>query len=296
MRTTLALAAALLLVSTLAVPAQAQRGHGRSGHYSGHSGHGGHYGHGAHRYGGSHRSHGYRHHGRSYGGHRGYHGYRGGHGYRGHRGYHGYRGSRGHHGNYGGHGYYGYPGAYGYSYGGRYRHHVGYGYKYPSRYRGYRPYGSYVYYRSPGTYGFGYYGYPGISIVYDASPSYVVRGGRYDDYTPRYERYQPRYQGYELTAPEAGVTETGEPSSAGEPYDARSRPARVMLTIEPADASVYLDGRFLGLASELSGELWVDPGAHRLEVVRPGFLSRELDLDLEPGEELEVDGRLRPSE
>ena len=57
------------------------------------------------------------------------------------------------------------------------------------------------------------------------------------------------------------------------PRDVRSQPGVLMLHVEPNDASVYLDGRFIGTGEELSrlrSGLIVDVGSHRLEVVRPG--------------------------
>ncbi len=267
----------LFLLSILAVPAEAQRGRGGhagrggSGHHgqsygSSHGHRGGGYGRGGNRIGG-YGSHGY--------GHRGY-GRSGGHG---NGSYHGYR-------------YRGYSGHRGYARNYSYRGHRGYtGYQgYPSYYGSYRyrPYGAGAYYRGPGSWGFGYYGYPGVSIHYDASPRTIL-------YEPGVDAPRPGYRGYvpSIALPETAVTENGEPyEAATEAFDARQEPARVKLVIEPGDASVYLDDRFLGLASELPDELWIDPGAHRLAVARPGYASRALDLDLGPGEELEIDSRL----
>ncbi len=291
---------ALLLLAVLAVPADAQRG-GRHGGGSGHhgqygSGHqGGGHGYGSRGYGGRHGSYGYGHQGRGRGGHSGY-----GHQGRGHGGYYAY-GRHG--GSHGGHYYgradggyhrnghysdYGRGRSYGYGYG--YGHYGSGGhYGYPSHYRGdYRSRGSYVYYRSPGYWGFDYRGYP-ISVRYDAAPSYVVAGKSYS---------APSYQA-SIAPPERVVTENGEPYPAAEPADVAEprgdrQHARVNLRIEPADATVYLDGRFLGLASELPEELWLDPGSHRLEIARPGFAGRALDLELGAGEELDVDARLQP--
>ena len=70
--------------------------------------------------------------------------------------------------------------------------------------------------------------------------------------------------------------------------DAREEPGRLKLEIAPVDASIYLDGRFLGSGQELvrlhSG-LMVSPGEHTLEVVRPGFDSEEILFSVESGEE-----------
>ncbi|TNF72376.1 MAG: PEGA domain-containing protein [Acidobacteria bacterium] len=74
--------------------------------------------------------------------------------------------------------------------------------------------------------------------------------------------------------------------------DVRRDPGRVHLTVAPEDASVYLDGRFLGSARELAGlhaGLLVDPGQHSLEVVRPGFQPRELDFGVASGEDLDLE-------
>jgi hypothetical protein len=71
--------------------------------------------------------------------------------------------------------------------------------------------------------------------------------------------------------------------------------ARLRLTIEPEDASLYLDGNFLGSAREianLSAGLVVPAGRHRLEVVRPGYLPEEVAFEGEAGEELELEVEL----
>lgn len=75
----------------------------------------------------------------------------------------------------------------------------------------------------------------------------------------------------------------------GELLDARGEPGQVSLKVTPSDASVYLDGRFLGTADELSrlhGGLIVDPGEHTVEIVRPGYVSEEETFDVAAGEEV----------
>lgn len=73
-------------------------------------------------------------------------------------------------------------------------------------------------------------------------------------------------------------------------YDARSEPARLLLAVEPADAAIYLDGRFLGTGDELGARagLMIDPGDHELEVVRPGYESKTTTFTAEAGEEVEL--------
>jgi hypothetical protein len=63
----------------------------------------------------------------------------------------------------------------------------------------------------------------------------------------------------------------------------------VRLTVEPRDATIYIDGEFRGPARELR-RLELQPGRHRIEVVRPGFRTVERDVEVKSGrsEELEV--------
>jgi hypothetical protein len=73
------------------------------------------------------------------------------------------------------------------------------------------------------------------------------------------------------------------------------RHGRLRLDVEPEDASVYLDGRFVGTGTELGmmrGGLPVAPGEHRLAVVRPGRKAEERDFTVEPGEEVELEVEL----
>ncbi len=70
--------------------------------------------------------------------------------------------------------------------------------------------------------------------------------------------------------------------------DVREEPGRLTIEIDPSDASIYLDGRFLGTGGELArlhSGLMVEPGEHTLEVVRPGFASEEIGFSVASGEE-----------
>lgn len=101
---------------------------------------------------------------------------------------------------------------------------------------------------------------------------------------------------YGTERPEEWEKRSPEAVDGGEAaLDARAEPGRLRLRVLPEDASVYLDGRFLGTASELSrlrAGLIVDPGAHRLEVVRPGRQPEERMVEIESGRELEVEVEL----
>lgn len=69
-------------------------------------------------------------------------------------------------------------------------------------------------------------------------------------------------------------------------------PGRIAFSVWPADAVVYLDGHFLGAADELahvSAGLIVEPGRHTIEIVRPGFVSVQREVEIEAGERLDLD-------
>jgi hypothetical protein len=59
------------------------------------------------------------------------------------------------------------------------------------------------------------------------------------------------------------------------------------LTVRPADAAVYLDGSFLARGDELDrlhGAIPVAAGTHRVEVVRPGHVSKTLLVKVKSGD------------
>lgn len=78
------------------------------------------------------------------------------------------------------------------------------------------------------------------------------------------------------------------------PATAAASPAEtgtLQFLIRPDDASVYLDDRFVGSAAELGSlhaGLIVGAGRHKVEVVRPGYTTRELEVFVEPGEEVDL--------
>ncbi len=61
-----------------------------------------------------------------------------------------------------------------------------------------------------------------------------------------------------------------------------AEPGRVELSVEPADASVYVDGAFHSQGGRRVS-LGLAPGPHRIEVVRPGFRSFEQSVRVEEG-------------
>jgi len=70
---------------------------------------------------------------------------------------------------------------------------------------------------------------------------------------------------------------------------------RLRLEIEPSDASVYLDGRFVGTGIDLqraSNGLRLEPGEHRIAVVRPGHQAEEQEFTVAAGQEVELEFEL----
>ena len=84
-----------------------------------------------------------------------------------------------------------------------------------------------------------------------------------------------------------------------EEMDARGEPGRAVVRVTPDDASIYLDGRFLGTGWELArlrSGLIVDAGEHELEAVRPGLDPESRRFTVEPGEEVEIVLELEPED
>jgi PEGA domain len=73
---------------------------------------------------------------------------------------------------------------------------------------------------------------------------------------------------------------------------ASTEQGRVKLEVEPDDASIYLDGKFVGTGQDLASlrrGLLVEPGKHTVAVVRPGRESEEREFDVDAGEEVELE-------
>jgi hypothetical protein len=71
----------------------------------------------------------------------------------------------------------------------------------------------------------------------------------------------------------------------------------VSFLISPTDASVYVDGSFVGTAREFYGNevpLPLTPGVHRIELRAPGFAPMVFDVDAMPGQVIPYQGSLRP--
>lgn len=74
-------------------------------------------------------------------------------------------------------------------------------------------------------------------------------------------------------------------SSSSVQRDART--TRLRLTVEPSDAAVYVDNKFVGTAEEVNSlerGIAVSPGKHTVTVSRPGMRERNSDIEVAEGE------------
>ena len=105
---------------------------------------------------------------------------------------------------------------------------------------------------------------------------------------PRSDREADRDRDRDLDMERDGDRERGSARDRSREVDADrpDRPAspdargEVFFEIEPADASVYVDGEFHGKASQVS-RLELSAGRHRIEVVRPGYRTEETEINVE---------------
>jgi hypothetical protein len=81
--------------------------------------------------------------------------------------------------------------------------------------------------------------------------------------------------------------EYGDDRDVAPPVDQPRESGMVRLDVQPADASIYVDGVFRGTGRELR-QLRLPAGRHRIEVVRPGYRTVERDVELAPGQTLDV--------
>ncbi len=67
------------------------------------------------------------------------------------------------------------------------------------------------------------------------------------------------------------------------------------LKVKPAEASVYVDGYYVGLVDDFDGifqRLHVEPGPHRIEIREPGYEPLTFDVRIDPGHTTTYRGEL----
>ncbi|MEM6454557.1 MAG: hypothetical protein AAF772_05650, partial [Acidobacteriota bacterium] len=91
---------------------------------------------------------------------------------------------------------------------------------------------------------------------------------------------QPQVIVVQQPAPQPVVVEVAPPTELPHPVTPpaprATGPSSVRFVIQPADARVYLDGRMLGVAIDLSDPVSLPPGVHLLEVEHPTLTSERL--------------------
>ena len=145
----------------------------------------------------------------------------------------------------------------------------------------------------PHTIAFQEKGYRTLVITFEARPgaTYAFNDALVSgDGEDRRELPQPPAAAVAATSPQA-------PSPYVSPGASPVALGRLRVHAEPPDAAVYLDGEYLGLGAELGrihGALAVATGAHRLEAVRPGYVSASLAIEVGDTEVANVEITLTP--
>ena len=106
-------------------------------------------------------------------------------------------------------------------------------------------------------------------------------------------------------APNDGYPPSAAPAPRGQrdEYGEERRPSRgarqdrtrLRLTVEPSDAAVYVDDRFVGTAEEINSldrGVPLTPGKHTVTVSRPGFRDKTLEVTIEAGQTQTLEVRL----
>jgi hypothetical protein len=110
----------------------------------------------------------------------------------------------------------------------------------------------------------------------------------------------PQPQSYARPAPApAPGTPVPAVSNTVQAVPNRAQYGRLHLQVEPQDASVYLDGRFVGTGSDVGGNesgLVLSPGHHKLAVVRPGRRAEERGFDAQLGQDVDLQITLSPAQ
>lgn len=70
--------------------------------------------------------------------------------------------------------------------------------------------------------------------------------------------------------------------------------AIVRIQSNVVDASLWIDGRFIGAVDGLRGGVALDPGSHRVEVRHEAYFVHYQDLELTPGQRLTLEIELAP--
>ena len=157
---------------------------------------------------------------------------------------------------------------------------LGYPVRYTSYYGYYNPFYS-SYYPYPYAYPYPYpYAYPYPS-AYPAYPPTTYPPSAYPSPYPP-PSAQPAYP--QSTYPPQGSISPSQPNMGGMSFE-----------IQPSDAQVYVDGRYVGTVGQFtaaSQPLGLTAGRHHIQITAPGYRAMDFDADIVAGEVLPYQGTL----
>jgi hypothetical protein len=105
----------------------------------------------------------------------------------------------------------------------------------------------------------------------------------------------PPNDGYPPSAAPAPNRQRDEYGESRPTRDRGQARTRLRLTVEPSDAAVYVDDRFVGTAEEVNSldrGVPLTPGRHTVTVSRPGFKDKTLEVTVEAGQTQTLEVRL----
>jgi hypothetical protein len=93
---------------------------------------------------------------------------------------------------------------------------------------------------------------------------------------------------------DAGRDDDDSDDADSDRYASRAVPGSggLRLNVRPDDASVYVDGKFRGTGRE-AAQLELPPGRHRVEVVRPGYRTFDVEVDVKADQPAELTAELQ---
>ena len=133
----------------------------------------------------------------------------------------------------------------------------------------------------PGGYGFYPWGYGGLGL-----------GGYYGGY---YDPYDP-FGGYAGYGGYGGYGPYGGYGGGSSYYSSRDDDGAVRIKVKPRDASVYVDGYYVGHVDDYDGvfqRLHLATGPHRLEIRAQQYESLMVDVRIDPDQTITYRGEMR---
>ena len=133
--------------------------------------------------------------------------------------------------------------------------------------------------------------------ITDDGESYGAGPGNYR--VPPGDRNDPRYNEDRGDNPDYDVDVQSDRPAPREQWRERgnspipsSGDTWIRLRVEPSDAAIYMDDRFIGTVSQLENGIAVLPGSHTFVVSRPGYRDKRFPVNVSKGETQRLDVRL----